>query len=261
MISELRKTTRFVISETPAPWHTVVFFLGGAELFAVQRGHMSLDRGLDKPYIPAGSQGCNHRLYTHAAQFYFDDQVLVRFTSEFLISALLAGDSAVILATASHQRAIAEKLSARGIDAAHYADEGRYVAIDADEALAEYLSAGENAITRFRRRMLGVLTDVNRAATVDNPRAMVFGELVLLFWQRRAPAAVLALEQLWEDLAAEHSFSLFCGYSIRDFADAGSENHFFQICAAHSTLIPPEQYPSDEIERRLLTACQARYKA
>jgi hypothetical protein len=99
-----------------------------------------------------------------------------------------------------------------------------------------------------------VLTEVNAAATIDNPRAIVFGELVSLLWEKRDCEALLALEKVRENLAQENSFTLFCGYSIKEFSEAGSEDVFLKICAAHTTVIPPDQYPTDESERRILEA-------
>jgi hypothetical protein len=216
---------------------------------------MSPPRDLDKCYTPAaGSRGCDHRLYSHAVQFYFDDQVLVRFTSEFVISALRAGDGAVILATDLHRRAIAQALRDRGIEVAKYIRKGRYRAMSAEDAMEECMSSGAADFSRFRRRFRHVLREVNVAATNDNPRAMVFGELVSLFWQKRNRKAVLALEKICEELAQENSFTLFCGYSIKEFSEAGSEKVLLKICDAHATMIPPDQYPNAESERRILNA-------
>lgn len=180
--------------------------------------------------------------------------MLVRFTGEFLISALLAGDSAVVLATNAHQRAIGATLHRRGIDVAQYAHEGKYFAVDAQAALAECLDTGVANFSRLRRRIHGILADANRAATTDHPRAMVFGELVSLLWGRRDCEALLELESVWENLALEHSFTLFCGYSIKQFSHAGSEAAFLKVCAAHATMVPPDRYPTDESERRILAA-------
>lgn len=215
---------------------------------------MNPSRNFAESYVPAGSPGCNHRLYSHAVQFYFDDQVLVRFTSEFVATALLAGDGAVILATDAHQLAVAEQLYRRGIDVAYYVDRGRYVALDANQALSECLFSGGADFSSFHRRVSQVLASVNAAATIADPRAMVFGELVSLLWERRDCAALLALEDVWESLAHEYPFTLFCGYSIKEFSDEGTEDIFLKICNNHSTIVPPDQYSSDASERRLLAA-------
>ena len=215
---------------------------------------MNPSRNLAESYVPAGSPGCNHRLYSHAVQFYFDDQVLVRFTSEFVATALLAGDGAVILATNEHQHAVAEQLYRRDIDVAAYIERGLFVALDANEALSECLSSGSADFSRFRQRVSRVLAGVNAAATIADPRAMVFGELVSLLWERRDCAALLALEDVWENLAQEFSFTLFCGYSIKEFCEGGAEDIFLKVCNKHSTIVPPDQYSTDESERRILTA-------
>ena len=200
-----------------------------------------------------GPSGCDHRLYPHAVQFYFDEQVLIRSISPFVASALKAGDGAFILATDTHQRALALQLLRDGIDVRAYASQGRYVTMDAAE-VADSLLPGEADFSSFRLRVGCGLDAVNKAAANKNPRAMVFGELVSLLWERRDSKAVLDLEEVWNSVAKEHSFSLFCGYAIKEFAGEGSEDVLLQICDAHSTIVPPDQYPTHESERRITNA-------
>jgi hypothetical protein len=49
------------------------------------------------------------------------------------------------------------------------------------------------------------------------------------------------------------AFPPMCGYPIKEFVDAGTEETFLQICAMHSTVIPPEAYPTPEVEKRTWT--------
>ena len=222
---------------------------------------MNPPRSSDESHIPAGSPGCDHRLYSHAAQFYFDSGVLIRFTSEFVITALEAGDSAVILATNAHQLAFRDQIHRRGIDVAYYAGRGRYVELDADSALTECLCSGKADFTRFRESVSRVLERANAAATNRDPRVIVFGELVSLLWEKRDCSALLALEDVWESLSREHCFSLFCGYSIQEFAEVGTEDVFLKICAKHSTIIPADQYADAASERRIVAASARAYSA
>jgi hypothetical protein len=51
-------------------------------------------------------------------------------------------------------------------------------------------------------------------------------------------AAVIALEDRWNDLAARHSFSLFCAYPMGAFDADASTEQFRKICGQHSRVIP-----------------------
>jgi hypothetical protein len=165
----------------------------------------------------------------------------------------------VILATDDHQHVLAQELRCRGIDVEACVRRGRYVTIDAAEILSELLLNNEPDFRRFRKRISRALAGVNGVGPVRNPRAMVYGELVSLLWEKRQSKAVLMLEELWEDLAREFSFSLFCGYSIAEFAEPEAEEVYVEICTVHSTVIPSDQYPSLELEQRILRATARSY--
>jgi PAS domain S-box-containing protein len=50
------------------------------------------------------------------------------------------------------------------------------------------------------------------------------------------------LEQLWNDLAKTHVFSLRCAYPIGSFGHEQDTEPFLKICAEHSGVIPSESY-------------------
>lgn len=65
----------------------------------------------------------------------------------------------------------------------------------------------------------------------------IYGEMVAVLWDQGNIAAAIALERLWNDLAATHAFSLLCAYPIRAFdTDAGSAQ-FQQVCGQHSRVL------------------------
>ena len=68
--------------------------------------------------------------------------------------------------------------------------------------------------TRFKDIVGGVLTPFRaRPVTTSRPIA-VFGELVALLWAAGKPLEAIRVEQLWNDLAKVHSFSLLCAYPV-----------------------------------------------
>ena len=86
--------------------------------------------------------------------------------------------------------------------------------------------------------------------------------MVALLWAEGKPEAAFELEELWNDLAKSHSFSLRCGYPIAGFSRQQDSEPFQKICAAHGAVIPDETYtslPSDE--ERLLSITRLQQKA
>jgi len=125
-----------------------------------------------------------------------------------------------------------------GVDVAAAVAAGRYLAFDAAELLAEFMLDGAPDPRRFRATVGPVIERAARGGS----RVRIYGEMVALLWEIGDVASVLALEDLWNDLAAEHAFTLLCAYPMRDFADTASATAFARICEQHSTVIPAEDY-------------------
>src|SRR4026209_2917692 len=92
-----------------------------------------LDRTLDRP-----SAGHSE----HLVQFYESDTFLIDAVARYVGAGLRAGDAAVIIATAAHRRKLDDRLAADGFDLACASGEGRYVALDAAETVAAFMSDG-----------------------------------------------------------------------------------------------------------------------
>ena len=79
----------------------------------------------------------------------------------------------------------------------------------------------------------------------------VYGEMVDLLWNTGRADAALALEVLWNELAAQHAFSLLCGYSVGNFYKQTSQ--FDEICGQHSHVLGADSRPSQFEPRRSKT--------
>jgi hypothetical protein len=87
---------------------------------------------------PANWREHDHR--SHVAQFYVEDDFLLDATSQFIGSALGAGDPAVVVATQAHRDGFARRLKSRGLDVAAAMAQGRYVSLDAVELAVGWLA-------------------------------------------------------------------------------------------------------------------------
>src|ERR1044072_3354348 len=95
---------------------------------------------------PSDSAGVEH---DHFVEFYETTAFLIGTVADFLVPALRAGDSAIVVATAEHRAAFATAISAEYIDLDAATREGRYQALDAAEVLATFMHDGRPDPTRF----------------------------------------------------------------------------------------------------------------
>jgi PAS domain S-box-containing protein len=192
--------------------------------------------------IPSLAHTPDHTHDGHVVQLYADDGFLIDVLSGFIGGALTVGDAAVVIATKSHRAQLETRLPAQGVDTAKAAMQGRYVVLDATETLAKVVVEGSVDETRFSDTVGGALMQAEMAIAHKQGRIAIFGELVALLWAEGKPSEAVRVEQLWNHLAKNHSFSLLCAYPI---AGCNSERHiepFLEMCGEHSSVIPSESY-------------------
>ncbi|HLZ43057.1 MAG TPA: MEDS domain-containing protein [Candidatus Sulfotelmatobacter sp.] len=186
---------------------------------------------------PASVPPCRHDV-----QFYFDDRFLVRSLIAFIGDALKAGSSAIVVATQGHRDSLEGELERAGVNLVAMVEQGRYVALDAAETLAQFMVNGAPDETRFRDLLGRVISCSAAAARRDHNKLVIFGEMVTLLWQRGEGQAAVALEQLWNQLSQVHSFHLLCGYPLAGFDRQVHTEMFSRICGEHEVVIPAEGY-------------------
>ncbi len=202
---------------------------------------MSASRASAVGSFPSAQVSAGH-YHSHVVQFYAEDSFLVDAISRFVGTALGAGDAAVIIATQAHRDGVAERLQSRGLDLNASARHGRYTALDARETLSKFMVDGFPDLNRFSN-LTGPLIEKARTVTESgNGQVVAFGEMVALLWEEQQIEAAMRLEQLWNELAKTHSFSLRCAYPITQFHRLEDGAPLLRICAEHSNVIPAENY-------------------
>jgi signal transduction histidine kinase len=227
---------------------------------------MNMNMGRDYPPAsflpPAVWNGLD--AHAHSVQFYEDDAFLLDALSRFIGSALGAGDATVVIATKAHRDGLAARLQARGLDLSHTSKQGRYVALDAAEVLAQFMRNGHPDAALFAAALGPVITRATAVAESAQPRVAAFGEMVALLWAEGQAEAALELEQLWNDLAQTHAFALLCGYPMSFFKQVADDGQLEQICSVHSHVIPAESYTAlttDEERLRAISHLQQKARA
>jgi PAS domain S-box-containing protein len=194
--------------------------------------------------------------HDHFVQFYEAEADLVDAVGDWIGRALASGGSAIVIATAQHERGIEGKLVERGIDLSAARNDGRYVARDARGTLDMLLVEGWPDAHRFASAIEPLV-----AAASASSRVAIFGEMVALLWNDGKAGAAVRLEELWNELAAKYPFSLCCAYSMSEMA-AGPHAEMHRVCAAHQRVIPAESYNGLATEsERLARICELQQRA
>jgi hypothetical protein len=128
------------------------------------------------------------------------------------------------------------------METAKAAAQGRYIELDAGDTLPRFMVDGTVDESRFNAIIGGVLNQAKNVVNGKDCRIAVFGELVALLWAQGKPQEAIRVEQLWNDLAKTHSFSLLCAYPITGFDNERHIEPFLKMCSTHSGVVPSESY-------------------
>ena len=159
--------------------------------------------------------------------------------TRYVGTALVNGDSAVIVASKTHRAALERRLTQRGFTVAVPRSTGRFVTLDAQATLDKFTS-GKTVDERKARIVLGaVLRQAAQAPAADGglARLFAFGEMVALLFADGQPDEAMRLEEIWNSLAREHAFTLCCAYPMSVFSPRHAAA-FMRICAQHSHVFP-----------------------
>jgi PAS domain S-box-containing protein len=175
---------------------------------------------------------------SHVVQFYRQDRLLIEELARLVGTALVSADSAIVVATEAHRNALASELKSRGLNITKAVAEGRYVALDAQETLAQFVVDHMPDEQRFFEVLGERIAKANAASKSGEARTAIFGEMVALLWTEGKQEAALRLEELWNGLAQKYSFTLRCAYPLSGFRDEEHSEQFAKICEKHSAVYP-----------------------
>jgi MEDS: MEthanogen/methylotroph, DcmR Sensory domain len=168
----------------------------------------------------------------HMAQFYEHDGVLLDTLAGFIGGGLKAGEGTIVIATAGHLRALEDRLEDDGVDMGLAMAQRRFIALDAEQALAKFMVKqwpDEQLFSNF-------VTDLTTRARGNGRRVRAFGEMVALLWATGHTAATIRLEYLWHQVCKSENFSLFCAYPKMGFTEDAAKS-IADICELHSKVI------------------------
>jgi len=169
-------------------------------------------------------------------QFYSDDSVFFKSIARFMADALMAADAAIVLATKSHRDSLLLRLQAHGLDMDAAIEEGRYIALDAADALPTFMLRNSPDPVRFLKVLGDLISTAAKAVKGKEARVAILGEMCHLLWTQGNAEAAIQVEKLGNQLAKTYDVDILCGYSL-GIVQGGMDSHIFQrICAEHSAV-------------------------
>ena len=165
----------------------------------------------------------------HVLQIYDEDAQFLDGLQGYVMDGLQAGESVVVIATASHRNALREKLVREGLDMELAEREDRYIALSAQDTLDQFMVSGTPDEERFRT----VVGELIARARANGRDLRAFGEMVALLWARGNRAGAVRLEQLWNRLLGSERFPLFCAYPRLGFGREFS-TAVHDVCSSHT---------------------------
>jgi hypothetical protein len=170
----------------------------------------------------------------HAVHFYDSAADLSAVVVPYLAAGADAEEALVVIAQDTHRRAFEEGMRSEGIDLAQARAAGTLALLDAQTTLDAFMPDGELDPARFQEVVGGMLHEAARRAV----GIRAYGEMVGLLWTAGDVAGAIELERLWNELARELEFSLFCGYPSASVSDPEQQEAVQEVCELHSVVVP-----------------------
>ncbi len=178
----------------------------------------------------------------HTVQFYEDDEFVCDAVAKFLGEGAALGDSLVVIATGPHRNALCRRLESQGIDVGALQSDGRLVLLDAEESLARFMRNGQPDRELFDAAV-GRLIAATLGGLPAGARLRAYGEMVDVLWRDGQRQAAIQLEDLWNELQTQYSFTLLCAYAMASFYREPAELQ--DVCATHTHVVTQSSIHED----------------
>jgi DNA-binding NarL/FixJ family response regulator len=172
----------------------------------------------------------------HEVGFYSDDLQLLEHMTQFVGAALKVGNAAIVCATESHRDSLLPRLQTFGVDIGAAIEQGRYLAINAVDALATFMCDRMPDPVRFMKVFDLLILTAADAARAKHPRVAIFGECVHILWAQGNPEAAIQIEKLGNQLIKTYDVDILCGYRPLSVAGGMDGRIFQRIREEHSTM-------------------------
>lgn len=163
----------------------------------------------------------------HIIQLFDTAESLGLAVSAFMRQGWTAGDHLLVIAKPRHWRVVVRELRKHGVSVSDATAQGRLTVVKVHDVLTAIMR-GAAADRDLFRSTIGDILD-----RLPIP-LRVYGEIVEVLAEEGNYGAACQLEEWWNELQRQRSFSLLCGYSAAHFADPAANSALRAICGAHT---------------------------
>jgi len=184
----------------------------------------------------------------HFVQLYeADEPALTRNVGFYLWEGLKSGDGVLVIAPPEHRDLFRAELDRLGADTEASLRNRQLVFLDAQETLSQFLVGGQPDLRLFESRMSSAMREL--CPPGDRAAQRAYGEMVGILWKAKQFAAAIRLEQFWNKLLEQASFSLYCAYAIDVFGKDFHAANLDDVLCTHTHLVPAQ--PNGNLETAL----------
>lgn len=173
----------------------------------------------------------------HFCQLHKDSEGLAESVGEFVAAGLKRGERIILIAVPDHVDLLLKHLAAADWNTEAFQASGQLTILDAAATLERFMRNGVPDWNLFKRTISSVL---NRRASARTAGTRAYGEMVNVLWHEGNVQGAIRLEEYWNELAREHSFSLLCCYLMDGTADESYHGPLHEIGRTHSEILPTE---------------------
>jgi DNA-binding NarL/FixJ family response regulator len=172
----------------------------------------------------------------HEVGFYSAYKFLLDHLTHFIGTALDVGRSAIVVVTESHREDLFRRLRRYGVNVAAMIEQGRFISLDAAEAVSTFMGNGLPDPSRFLA-VADYLITTAASPTMGEParRVALCGECEPPLWTLSKGDAAIRVEQLWNLIGARYEVDILCAYSLPSHG-AMDTRLFERICGEHSAI-------------------------
>lgn len=110
----------------------------------------------------------------HEVGFYSGDRQFLDHGTRFIAAALRIGNAAIVVATEPHRENLLSQLEGEGLDIGAAIEEGRYIPLDAADALSTFMVNGIPDRVRFLERLSELIVAAAVAANGERRGVSIF---------------------------------------------------------------------------------------